>query len=1364
MIDHADDFSTPVADDHATADSFSDPVFQPTAEVSHAPGIGNNFRNLYQGLDTLDLHLSPDEKRGFAQLDSVSDNSKAARAQAINQAYLRSITQDMPPSYLERNWESVREAVGNKIGLPGRGITDVQLYGAIAKQFQDDEKSNAGGETELKAWTFKDRLGSTAFETMHALGKFWNSINQSPLREIPEAPPDLPDLPALGMNNPAIAGGVWNGLRPLLLEGTSPFGISTLGVGAQLHASAKAYPLAKVALVGMNGLFAGLMGWGAAEGAIAAPKVLNDPNATTQEKVAAVTKPVAEGAMALLATVDAALNALPGLKQKAVLAELEGKTPAEAADVLRAEAIETPAPPQADAIFKAADALESLQPKVPEVTYPKHQEAVHDGGFHGVDDLPALPREVGEIFPELVLGEKPVATKTSAPAETGLVGIKNESVDAEMERMGLPAATHGEKTTFAGEMAKAKTILENDPKAAERLIEQVKAEARPLTSTEDALLLQEMNKRRLERDAANKALDEATKSGEPSAVQDATIRAQASAEAFHEAAQVATQAGTKNAQALALRRMMLREDYSLAGMESKLQRAKGGGKLTPEESAKVKELSERVEKTGAEAEAYAKQGRTNPDAPRRKPPQRGVRDFLSDQAAAARQRLKDRLSGARVSSTIGVDVLADLAIVGADHLAKGVTGLAEWSKKMTEEFGEKITEHLGDIWKKAKDHYENAEVHRALEARKASLTRRIAELEKRLADGGYTPEQLKANRPAIAEIEALAQKRDALSEKLAEARKEASKPSEQDAIKDQVEAIEQQIAVKKTMIESGQIEPKTNRELNRPAVKEVEIAKQRLEEVNADLAELRKGPPKSKTESALEAKKLRLTKSTQELQKRTREQNFEKPTRQEVKLDEEGLRLQAENNRAKEDFQRLVKQRELASESPAQKVAQSFGRWRRGFLLSSPATLAKLSAAAIWRMGFTPIEEGVGGVLSKIPVLSRVSEMAPREGGFSANAEVNAITEAVTTGMRDAWDMLRTGKSRLDLGPGHTLGKISLADVMPRSAIDFFGNLHGALKSPVKRSEFARSFAKRMEFYSEKGLDPKDPELQTRVAVEAYKDANRAIFMQDNMVVDAYKRALSRFKQVDKKTGQPSAGGLIAATALETALPIVKIPINIVGEIFTYAGGTVSGSTKLTVTAMTKGIDKLTPEEADMILRHLKKGLVGSALMLYGYLNSEQFGGYYQHGEKRAPDEAKLKGVKLGDHDVPSTLLHNPAVEQLQIGASLARISDSKLNKKDAEDQGLTAAALATALGVAEEVPFAREAVQVGKLFDPHERQYAAGELLKSIFVPAIVDWTARHMDTDEFGEPVKRKPKTALEHVESGIPGLREELPTAKK
>ena len=77
--------------------------------------------------------------------------------------------------------------------------------------------------------------------------------------------------------------------------------------------------------------------------------------------------------------------------------------------------------------------------------------------------------------------------------------------------------------------------------------------------------------------------------------------------------------------------------------------------------------------------------------------------IISDEIyVAAQDRIKEKLKGLKA----GVDptVLPDLIITGAYHVETGLRTFSKWSKKMVEEYGDKIKPQLKDIWKQANDY------------------------------------------------------------------------------------------------------------------------------------------------------------------------------------------------------------------------------------------------------------------------------------------------------------------------------------------------------------------------------------------------------------------------------------------------------------------------------------------------------------------------------------------------------------------------------------------------------------------------------------------------------------------------------------
>jgi hypothetical protein len=560
----------------------------------------------------------------------------------------------------------------------------------------------------------------------------------------------------------------------------------------------------------------------------------------------------------------------------------------------------------------------------------------------------------------------------------------------------------------------------------------------------------------------------------------------------------------------------------------------------------------------------------------------------------------------------------------------------------------------------------------------------------------------------------------------------------------------QQVAKLEDM-QAGQPPLKTGLERRTPSIEEsrlIKLVNQAKNEFQIPISD-----SATQLKSDLDTLKTRLTNRTRELQERLAAGDFSKRQRREIKLDTEAQRLKADAERARLDFRRgLIKDR-LEKRTAFQKAMDGIAKWRRTFILSWPTILGKLTSASAELVAITPAEEAIGGVVSKI--IPKVAAKAPRQGGLSVKAEAAAIAGTWRTLFKASMQKWKTGNSDIDLAYGNP-------SVMPHELKDYIATIHGALKEPARQNEFFRSFQKRMDHAAANGIDITDPMVQTKIGFEAYKDANRQIFMENNMLADFIQRGLTRFSQADKTTGKVSMLGKAAETAVRFELPIIRIPLNLVKRAFEYSFGTATGAFRLG-RAMSEGLDNLKPEEADIIMRNFKRGSLGLAFVAIGFFNPENVGGYYQHGKKRSAEDVEAGGLTIFGQKIPRLFIHNPLLEQLQIGATIRRVADSKLHKKDKEDQGYAAGIMAAYGGLIEETPFVREAEDSLKALDPYQRNKFLGELLKSA-IPGVVEWTARQMDKDAEGNVIQRAPKTPIETLQTAIPGMRENVPERKK
>lgn len=646
----------------------------------------------------------------------------------------------------------------------------------------------------------------------------------------------------------------------------------------------------------------------------------------------------------------------------------------------------------------------------------------------------------------------------------------------------------------------------------------------------------------------------------------------------------------------------------------------------------------------------------------------------------------------------------------------------------------------------------------AIQRQVDALSESIAEKQRKLNENDLTPKGVPHNRPSIPELESLKQQRDALNKQISEARK---KPSEQQAaekLQRELDGINKRIVKATDKVMSGDISIDQPRpRVNRPMSPELEQAKQKLESVNRQLEQMRKDAVIRRTpeQIANQSLRTRLTNRIAELEAKTAAGDFSPNTRNQITLDPESQKLKAKFEQTKQNFQDARFKARMSNRTFGEKFQDTFVKWGRASILSSPGVLLKLASAATERIGFTPLEEGAGSLARR--ALPDIASRAPREGGgFNTRIEAKAIADAVTKGMQDAWQTLTKGKSDLELNYGKH-------QVMPRTWLDFFGSVHGALKAPAKRAEFSRSFEKRVEFAIKNGADVSDPLVQTKLALDAYKDSQRSIFLQDNFIADRVKRAINSFEEKSKLTGKTPAVGKATSTILRILLPIIKVPTNIVAETAQYSTGLATGLYRARA-SMKAGIENLHPDQADLIMRDLKKGSLGAAGLLLGFLAPDAIGGYYQHEEKRKAGDVKPGGARVAGIDIPSIVMHNPLLATVQIGSTIRRVMEKELKAGNDHVSASGWGLLAGGVGLVEETPFVREMYEISKLLTPSERKQALANLLSSRFNPQFVQAPAAYFDKNDNGKPINRKPTGFGQRLEMGIPGLRQQVPVNAK
>src|SRR6185295_7082412 len=176
-------------------------------------------------------------------------------------------------------------------------------------------------------------------------------------------------------------------------------------------------------------------------------------------------------------------------------------------------------------------------------------------------------------------------------------------------------------------------------------------------------------------------------------------------------------------------------DYSLAAI-TRRARVEAGGEIPPELDARISELAKRVADTEKAFEDYVAGEPT-------------IRQYIKKQADSARVRMKERLRTPQMN--LDPQAIADLAFIGADHIANGISEFGAWSQKMLEEFPE-VKEHLQTIYDKAQEAFSASPRAKAYKSR---LKTETAKLQARAAEGDVAP---KTREPMMLDDEAVALK------------------------------------------------------------------------------------------------------------------------------------------------------------------------------------------------------------------------------------------------------------------------------------------------------------------------------------------------------------------------------------------------------------------------------------------------------------------------------------------------------------------------------------------------------------------------------------------------------------------------------
>lgn len=877
-------------------------------------------------------------------------------------------------------------------------------------------------------------------------------------------------------------------------------------------------------------------------------------------------------------------------------------------------------------------------------------------------------------------------------ATEGQTGIKNAVTEEERDQRGLSPVEVEGRRSFGTAFETAKQAVDSgkvDPRA---LATEVAENPRPLSAEESASLVYDRMRLQNEHQNVMAGIDDAREQGDTDRVQREQDRLRNIEDAINTNDEAARRTGYEQGLGLGARRMMLKQDYSLANLLQRARVASPNGEVSPELRGRLEELTSQLDVANKKIDDYEEQKKQG-----------------SAQRTVERIKGRQERAGKRAETKVDLKSKRDELYTQLNSELAHLSANPMLNPKLYELFGKIAANHIQDGI--------------------VTIEGIVDEIHANIQDKGISKREI---RDYISQYgRTIEMSKDDVQVKLREARAQGRLIS---AIED---------------AESKLAPLKSGLQRDKQSERVAELRKQLNEAMRESGVDTK--DPQKQQETSLASYKTRTANRIKELQKQLDSGDFTKKTKSATVLDQQAETLKAEAEKIKGQVDDAIAKKRLESRTRVEKGMAMFQKWRRAVLLSSVTTLGKLQTAAMLRFGTTPIEELLGGVLSKIPGISDIAAKAPREGsGVNISAEAKAFGQFFEKQTYlDIKDSAKTGKGSLDnlYGKNHPL---------PPEALDFFGHLHSAIKVLPKRAEFFRSVEIRSQWALDNHLDLQDPKVQATIAADAYVDANRAIFMQENFINDGFKALVHTFER-------NGLSGKSAAFMLRVVLPIVKVPTNIVFETSDFAIGSVKGGLEaLNVILRKDGLKNLKMNEADNIMRSLKKGSMGLALLAIGYYAGGenpnfQAGGFYQKGDQK--NKIKPEDFVVGGVTIPHVLQDTPVGLTMQMGATLRRVNDAYTVK--GKSGGLVAGATAGALGAVQKVPFIDQASRMGEAAKSTD---SAGlfidDLIQSLTVPPDVRRIAKA--TDPVDAP--RKATNLKETMESAIPGLRENVPVKTK
>lgn len=520
--------------------------------------------------------------------------------------------------------------------------------------------------------------------------------------------------------------------------------------------------------------------------------------------------------------------------------------------------------------------------------------------------------------------------------------------------------------------------------------------------------------------------------------------------------------------------------------------------------------------------------------------------------------------------------------------------------------------------------------------------------------------------------------------------------------------------------------------------------------------------PETAWKSALEKYKKRLVNKESDIKEKLEKEDYDKRPRKKLVLDDEATKLKANVKRLQNKLDAKIREKEAEMQPKLFKALDWFAKYQRGLLITSIFTNVKLFGAAMWRPLQHLPEEVISFGLQKIPAFKRLGEGAPNERISSNQEFANSLASYYSTYIKkqtytDAWESFKKGQSDEEALLGKEREETPNGIIL--KGLEMVARTHGAMKYPAFKSKYESAIQKNAAYEIAQGNNPMDPMVDLVIRQRAFVEGLRDKFSQDNTVVKFQRMieaGMDNYAKSESKNISSRTTWKVGVTMLRATLPITKIASNYGAEVSSLMFGGVKAA-PLVGNWIAKGIESLKPEDKDYIIRNIKKQGVGVGLYLIGYLGYSGIASFYKAEKKKHKGELK-EGEVFG---LPKVVTHNPMFEIMKAGATYRHVRDEIIK---GAHRSIAQGVWEGDVGILKENPYINSLMHTGRgLENLDSFQKASAKAIQTAIIPPDLKRLAETMDPITEKE-MTRLPKDFVEQIESGVPILREKIKKTKK